>query len=57
LNPVILKQNRLYPLFSITGEIRNYGLYFYGDNGQAEIIPFNGNSVHGVLHKINTQQL
>ena len=38
-------------------EIIDYKLYFFGIMGMAEAVPEEGQSFHGVLHKINKDQM
>ncbi len=38
-------------------EIIDYKLYFFGIMGMAEAVPEEGQSFHGVLHKLNKDQM
>jgi gamma-glutamylcyclotransferase (GGCT)/AIG2-like uncharacterized protein YtfP len=57
MNPVSLNNREVFPAQSVPAEIIDYKIYFFGLMGMAEAVPEEGQSFHGVLHKVNKNQM
>ena len=53
MNPTSLGFRNIFPIESFPGEVINYKIKFFGVGGMAEAFPEEGESFHGVVHKLN----
>jgi hypothetical protein len=57
MNPTSLGFRNIFPVESFPGEILDYKIKFFGAAGMAEAFPEENQSFHGVIHKLNKQQM
>lgn len=53
MNPVSLSNREIFPIESWPAEILDFKIYFFGLMGMAEAVPEEGQTFHGVLHKVS----
>ena len=57
MNPTSLGFRNIFPIESFPGEILDYKIKFFGAGGMAEAFPEEGQSFHGVVHKMSKEQM
>ena len=57
MNQVTIKARKIFPVESQPAEILEYKLTFFGEQGLACAEPAQGESFHGVLHKLKEEDM